>query len=570
MISSRKRQSGLSLLEVLLAVSIIIFLGSLQLTRIKNETESMQSNIVGEHLATVGGAFNSYLTIHFNNITQNISVTAPGTADDPGPRRCEQPAADLIYCEISTDTLRRNGLLPNSFSGRNAYGSSYRYVIKVSGTSPNWQVDGVVFTDQPYTTGGSPRFDLIGQAMLAAGSDSGTTRTQPNVVVGLNGAWMEDEYGAAQVPSGVNGIDTVGLLAYRAGYGTSGYMSFLRRDGSTPMTGNLQMDENDIVAAGDITSTGMFTNEEGIRITQPSTEAIILGSSDVDVRTIIGNSGDGLRVINEGGVYFQNEAGVATPLLAGDARLAGLEVSHDALVEGNFEATAINVIDTIHAGSTITSLADIEAELLISNGDIRAQNTIFSSEVVLESSSGSGVGSRLTSTQWLMESGIGFVHQDSSTMRFTGPNLRADGNIIADGNVQVGQYLNFESTHGIGSSGCAHGAVSQAPDGSVISCIGGTWQTAGFNDVVQTTGTAAGGTSQSIASCNTAGGYTLAGGGYALVTRPGSGHVDNINTNPFSPAISIPDAANNRWIVQPNNTGEAHGSTFRAYALCAR
>src|SRR5699024_3330087 len=144
-----------------------------------------------------------------------------------------------------------------------------------------------------YMTGSSPRFDLIGLAMAAAGADSGTTRFQSDRIDGYNGTWTDDTYSnnAPDFPK------ALGLLAYRVGYGTSGWSEFLRRDGSKPMTGDLDMGGHNIDNTHDITADGTITAASFVTAT-PSASAIVLGASNSTNQTTLGNAGNKLVVRN--------------------------------------------------------------------------------------------------------------------------------------------------------------------------------------------------------------------------------------------------------------------------------
>jgi len=184
------RQSGFSLLEVLLAVTVAIALGSMQLSQIRRDTEDAQGRAVGDQLRIVGSALNTYIAMQYGYLITGSSVSGAGTADDPGERTCT-PVGTGFDCTISRQALIGLGLVPPSFSGQNAYGSEYEYYIQVRGSAPNWQVSGIVRTEDPYVVGGMVRYDLIGTAMYAAGADSGVVRSDVNIINGLNGTWTD-------------------------------------------------------------------------------------------------------------------------------------------------------------------------------------------------------------------------------------------------------------------------------------------------------------------------------------------------------------------------------------------
>jgi hypothetical protein len=74
--------------------------------------------------------------------------------------------------------------------------------------------------------------------MQEAGIDSGMTQSA-TVASGLQGAWKETS-------TDYNNINSAGLMAYRVGYDSAMYSVYLRRDGTLPMTGDLNMGGNDI------------------------------------------------------------------------------------------------------------------------------------------------------------------------------------------------------------------------------------------------------------------------------------------------------------------------------------
>lgn len=127
-------------------------------------------------------------------------------------------------------------------------------MLKRSGITPNYVVNGLITTTLPWSEGGKFRYDLLGKAMQEAGIDSGMTQSAA-VASGLQGAWKETS-------TDYSNITSAGLMAYRVGYDSTMYSVYLRRDGTLPMTGDLNLDWHNInnVAAlnatGNITTTG--------------------------------------------------------------------------------------------------------------------------------------------------------------------------------------------------------------------------------------------------------------------------------------------------------------------------
>lgn len=358
--------TGFSLLEVFLALGLALLLGGMAIERIKRDNESAQARAVGEQLNAVGNALNSYIAMRFNQITAGTSVAGAGTADDPGPRTCA--SSGTTWCWITSDTLRRNGLLPLSFTGRNAYGADYNYIIRVGGVSPSWTVDGIALTNAPYMVGNtSPRYDLLGEAMLAAGADAGMTRTSPSMFEGLNGGWQDTGFGAMMSAMTTNPGQTVasGLIGMRAGFGSAGYAAYLRTDGGNNMTGNLNLGTHDITNAANITASANVQGATLIGKGGSGLANLVLGDP-----TLLGNttnfqqSSGALTINNMGGVTFQGSSGLgnvaagSVMLGSGSSPTTGLAASGTTVTVVNNGSFATTGTGNITAGGTLNSVGN--------------------------------------------------------------------------------------------------------------------------------------------------------------------------------------------------------------------
>ena len=583
----RHSQRGFTLLEVLLAIGISLALGAAALTDLRRDNENKQSMAVGQQLETVGKAVNTYQALYYTQIVGLVNVAGVGSSADPGPRACTPNAGPSPFgggtssiCTITTDTLVRSGLLPVSFSGRNAFGAQYNIYLRVTGTATPI-VDGMVITDTPYTTGGGVRYDLLGQAMQVAGADSGMTRTLANTLEGLNGTWR-DEAWPSVTHGGVTypGLNARGLLGYRSGYGSSGYASYLRLDGTTPMTGDLQMGNNDILDVDNFvgrraqlkgnangTDTEILTLREGVDRT-----AFVAGVGSLSVR-------------NSGGVSFQNLDGTA----GANVRTGGLVAAGSLAVEGtagnngditatrnmiigqdltvNRRVTIGNNLNVTGGGANIAGGATIDN--LIVTGTANASNVVASNGVRVGNYqlTGSGLGSTVDPART-------WFYDNTVTAWRTTANVQVDGNtrtgtLGVDRTATVGQSLQITgSVNSSGDqavaagSGCSvNGTFRRATSGVVVQCINGYWQSNGLQTTIATANvTANGGYVATTATCPT--GSKLVGGGYALLSRvSGGGGLDS-----ESPAVSAPNG--NGWLVQTGQTNGS-GTVFQARALCS-
>ncbi len=265
----------------------------------KNEQEVAIANTVGAQIKQVGEAVNRYISIRYDKLSTLTSSTSQ--SNDPGPRVCSSNG-----CEITYQTLINEGLLPVSYTGINANKSSYKVLLKRSGIAPNYVINGLVMTTAIWNEGGKVRYDLLGKAMQSAGIDSGMTRS-PTVASGYGGQWNEKS-------SDYNNITTEGLLAYRVGYDSSMYSVYLRRDGTLPMTGDLNMGGKSIKNAKDITAAGTVMAEilKSTGATNVGGALAVVGNStltgSVEVRSTLSVSG----ASTYGGIVQVNNAINAT------------------------------------------------------------------------------------------------------------------------------------------------------------------------------------------------------------------------------------------------------------------
>ncbi|EII5450406.1 hypothetical protein LHO48_000932 [Salmonella enterica] len=237
----KKLNKGFSLLELVLVLGVGFSMGFIKLQDMRHEQENIMSQTVGNQIKQIGEAVNHYISIHYDKLATLTSSSSQ--SNDPGPRTCSATG-----CEITYQTLINEGLLSPTYTGVNAKNSSYNILLRRLGTSPNYIINGLVITTNSWIDGKKIRFDLLGKSMQVAGIDSGVTLSDKDVS-GYKGMWKEN---STDYPV----INKKGLLAYKVGYDSSLYSIYLRRDGTLPMTGNLNMGENDIKNVKNILSSG--------------------------------------------------------------------------------------------------------------------------------------------------------------------------------------------------------------------------------------------------------------------------------------------------------------------------
>lgn len=580
-----RHQSGFSLLEVLLAVGVAIAVGSMQLTKIKNDTERAQAQAVGRQLKLVGEALNRYIMFQRNSLINGISVVGEGTVGDPGPRTCTSITTAQgpgWQCTVTTQTLQRTGVLPMSFSGVNAYGSPYEYVIRVEGTAPDWRVEGIVRTAQPYTSGGRVRQDLIGQALATAGSEAGSVVDASGTINGLNGMWVDSNWAF--------GTPQEGMMAYRAGFGTGGFTELLRVDGTTEFTHDLDMGHTasglgslrevaDVAARRDIRA-GSFQ-------TETRADAITLGADDPINQTVLGNDGNRLQIRNQGGVQFLDGSGNPTEMLAGDLTVGSVTSRGNGSFVGNVQSHGMSTVgedghivttgdvsadgdfftENVLGGGFITKLGHFNTtngNLYTEHGTVRAQDLVIGGSAAIGMrDTGPGAKSRLnfgtTGRAW-------FYYQDSNTMTLENvPILDIGGQLLA-GSLRTteqleGSRLQIGAQQAPGTS-CNSNTFAVDSSGRMMECLDGVYTILGWakNTTQTISGLIAYTGQQASAQCPP--GYRVVGGGWRVTQR------NTPATDPYSPSKSYADVAGNRWIVE--NIGNGNTAGFEAQAICAK
>ncbi len=238
------KKKGFTLLEVSIVLGIGTLIAFMKFQDMRNNQEAVLADNVGTQIKQLGEAVNRYISIRYDKISTLSSSN--NQSSDPGPRTCSAAG-----CEITYQTLINEGLLPVGYTGTNAQKASYKIVLKRSGTAPDYVINGLITTASPWEEGGRIRYDLLGKAVQAAGVDGGMSRNT-KIASGYGGQWSENSNSYSNITGG-------GLLAYRVGYNSSMYSVYLRRDGTLPMTGDLNLGGKSIKNIKDMTASGTTT-----------------------------------------------------------------------------------------------------------------------------------------------------------------------------------------------------------------------------------------------------------------------------------------------------------------------
>lgn len=428
----------------------------------------------GMALSAVNTAVNQYEATFTPNLANHTAVPISGYGNVANP-----------YAPTTTE-LFELGFLKNSIP-LGIYG------VSINTTLTNGTPSGYVWRIQPFTNAaGSASQDLAGAAMLSAGGDAAmSTVASPNVLTGADG-WTTTN------PQ----TNTAAIVAMRNGAGSAAYV---RLDGSTPMQGNLSLNNYNItnvgtlsganaalsgnltaagtVSGGTVSSSGAVT---GTTLTATATgNDVFFGSS------ALYSDGSNTVVRNNGGaLYAQDYSGNLKPVVS----------SQLVTPAGN----GVQVGSSYYYGDGSNSA-------IRQNGGLYVQN----------------------------QAGTGAANLDANS-------------ITAEGYMQV---------NGVASAGagCApNGLMGQNGSGSPLFCVNGVWKSVGGNNytwvMAQNTGVVS--NLAAVAVCPA--GTTLVAGG---------GNCDAGFATPLR--YSTPLLGSNAWEAICDDYNDRSPGTTTAYAECA-
>lgn len=473
------KKSGFTLIELILVISVGMVISMLSFTSMVKNQEDLQSKALGQQIKQIADASNLYITNHYDLISALQNST--GSATDPGPRTC---VAATFTCNITVQTLINEGFLPNSYSQKNFFGSGYNITLKRSGTAPYYNISGVAITNSSLITGtgNNIRYDMLGKAMQEAGIDSGMTRTSPTVLEGFKGGWNNTsaEYSI---------INKQGLLGYQLGYGSNSYSVFLRRDGTLPMTGNLNMNSNDINSAKNITASATIQGAtlKSTGDTNVGGDLTTAGTSTLTGAVTASNTITAAGRIRSNS-YFEGQNG------GGDGFRIGGGDSNDvefALYTANKPLTVWR-----SGGASNESRFQVYGKQIntgdlfvnassdgLSGGNITAGNWVWAKngngDVIGFGGDNSGGANadyeiRLNSDKTLTVYSPN--HATNSIVFNVGGNQTVSGNLTASGNIETSQFVNIKTAVSAGSACTSVGLLSRDGAGQVLSCRNGIWE----------------------------------------------------------------------------------------------
>ncbi|TXO50146.1 shufflon system plasmid conjugative transfer pilus tip adhesin PilV [Escherichia coli] len=519
-----KIKKGFSLLELTLVLGVGTMVAFMKFQDMKASQEDFTAKTAGEQIRKIGEAVNGYINLRYDK----LSTLTPSSSqsNDPGPRTC-----NTSECEITYQTLINEGLLPVSYSGINIYKSPYKILLKRGGTAPNYVINGLVVATTAWIEGGKTRYDLLGKAMQTAGIDSGMTQST-TVISGMQGQWQESS-------SNFSNITGSGLLGFRTGFNSTLYSIYLRRDGTLPMTGDLNMGGNNINNAKNITASG--TGSFGGNITS--------GENINAAKEVIAHNGYGDTITLGGdaaGNDYEIRLGTAKPLTlyspsAGNYTTV-LQVNRNAKIDQRLGLMGYDPNELPSGWGGGLRTLDVYAAGTVGAGSGGAVNAYMNSSGNIFASNDINAGHQVNA-QYVWASGnlnSNYVH--------------SNGNIDANGRINAGEFVYINGQANIGWGCSPNGVVGRTPEGKVISCVNGVWSGSTGSPVIRTAYASAYRFPGAVAYC--AGSEKVVGGGGQCNTAEGYVWL----------TVSRPNG-DNSWYAGCDTTKNIT-ATITVYAIC--
>ena len=413
-----KKNKGFTLVEILLVIGVIMIMSIIKVRDINEETQNVQAQVLADQIKTVESATNAYLVLKYNDISTLSSTSATCNSGNS-------------TCNITLDTLRDNALLPPNFANNTILGNPYEIQLKRTGQDPNYMFSGLVLTKGYKNTDTNTSFVFLGKVVSDIGKDGGLNKSN-GVITGAYSGWSAD---STTFPILSNKKDYIGSSV---GTLSGAYYVYLRRDGTLPMTGDLNMDSHNIKNVGSLTATGNIGTSGNISaggnlsVTgNANINGTVNSSQRITGKELYSNSetytNNWFRTMGDGGIYFQKYG-------------------------GGWNMSDTNTINA-YGGKNIQTSAGMYSAYVKSSGNIDASGTVNSTDVHASGNiSGNGV---------------------------YGNYVKSNGNLDANGRINSGEFVYINGQAGVGNGCSPNGLQGRDASGALLSCVNGVWKAGG-------------------------------------------------------------------------------------------
>lgn len=246
------RAAGYILLEAILALAVFSGIAAYQVRLQRDELVEGMAAAQGQQMRRIANAANLYAVDNFPRILNNtpipigVNICPAGLGGGVNVVNTRSPTTAELACL---------GFLPAGFTNAAMFGGGYQIQLNPTPgcVMPACNVEGYLITTAPVLSDSIVSAKVIGRALLEIGADGGASGLggPPNAVVSLGSGVPIATPGFAVQP---------GMLAVNLGSTVTQFDEYLRRDGTRPMTGNLNMGGNDINNASQVNTNNLAVN----------------------------------------------------------------------------------------------------------------------------------------------------------------------------------------------------------------------------------------------------------------------------------------------------------------------
>lgn len=217
------RSQGFLLFEVMIALAFMAIIAFWQMNSAITTFQESIGKISGGQLKTIGDALGAYATANAGAVINNSAVTGVATTRAP-------TVAELVNL----------GFLSPASGSSNINGGTYVLSLSKNPAAcvqPNCNISGYALLNKPLQINGRFSPAMTGEALKAMGSDGGASTLNGATIQGTGNSWSMANPLAGQPQ---------GTIAYQVGSQSIVLSQAVRRDGTTPMTGSLNLGGNSV------------------------------------------------------------------------------------------------------------------------------------------------------------------------------------------------------------------------------------------------------------------------------------------------------------------------------------
>ncbi|WP_117144105.1 hypothetical protein [Pseudomonas coronafaciens] len=259
----RQRQLGFLLPQLALVVGILIliaaYVGNQNVHASMEQKRDDKAKMIGERMANISDATKTYATTFFTQIQRGESVTRNGYSVTP-QRLLAPSLTDLNGLGF----LPATAINPVVYNGQSIQFNVAMRINTESGcTIPTCSLLFQVTTSSPLLIPNGNTVDIRRATIAATAASPGNAGVSMPSSMGGNPSVFVGNGGTV---TGTNAGGVAGLVSISNGYDSQGFFEFLRRDGSLPMTGSLNMQDStgvkhDILNAGDVSAINITASK---------------------------------------------------------------------------------------------------------------------------------------------------------------------------------------------------------------------------------------------------------------------------------------------------------------------